>query len=149
MAPEAEGVLLRELSGGGPLTEDARIALERLLDELLGSLAGLGPRPTDGLILRRDAVHASGFWAVGKAYMLTTPSEEPVWIEFQFNSARDGIVSGRCLFGIRDEALNCPRDKLDNKLLAFAPEAVDVIPWRHEFVRNAEGWTRVEAKGFQ
>jgi hypothetical protein len=125
--------------------EGVREALESLLDVLLATLAGLGPRPTDGLTIRRQEVSPSTLWALGTVYMLEGPDQEPVWIELAFDPTRDAITSGQVLFGMRDSELaGIRRSKLENQLLGFPHETKSTVPWRHAFARDPSGWKRIE-----
>jgi hypothetical protein len=141
----AEQTLLRLVPGEGPLPDEVCERLERLLNELLWSLDSPEVPTTDGLILRREAAHSLGFWVLGKVYVLGAPhDEEPLWAEFAFTPARDGVVSGRILFAIRDEELGgVRRTRLDDTLLAYPSEVVATVPWRYQFARSVSGWTKV------
>jgi hypothetical protein len=143
-----EQALLREVGADGPLSEAVRKSLEALLDELLHTLPVLDVPVTDGLIIRRDEVRSLGFWALCKVYLLEAPNVEPAWCELEFRPGRVHIASGRVLFGI-DEARvpqGVRRSKLENQLLAFPHDALDSVPWRLEFKREASGWTRVHER---
>jgi hypothetical protein len=61
--------------------------------------------------------------------MLDEPDQEPVWVEFTFDAARDAITSGQVLFGIRDSELaGIRRSKLENRLLGFPHETKSAVP---------------------
>jgi hypothetical protein len=79
--------------------------------------------------------------------MLDEPDQEPVWVEFTFDAARDAITSGQVLFGIRDSELaGIRRSKLENRLLGFPHETKSAVPWRHAFTRDASGWQLIERR---
>lgn len=142
---QAEQSLLGQVRTGDPHAEEVREALESLLDGLLATLGGLGPRPTDGLTIRRQEISRSALWALGTAYMLDGADHEPVWVEFTFDPARDAIASAQVLFGIRDtELAGVRRSKLEDLLLGYPHETKSTVPWREAFTRDASGWKRME-----
>ena len=142
---QAEESIVRHVMTEDPQAEEVREALETLLDVLLATLGGLGPRPTDGLTIRRQAVSHSTLWALGTVHMLEGPDQEPVWVELAFDPTRDAITSGQLLFGIRDSELaGIRRSKLEDQLLGFPDETKSTVPWRHAFTRDPSGWKRIE-----
>jgi hypothetical protein len=137
--PELSSVLTATAKGS---SEQRAATLERLLDQLLTSMAGLSPRATDGLILVREEVSSGAFFAVGKVFMIADQTPEPVSFAFTFAGA-SLVSTGLVNFGLADGQLPRginSRARLESALMAYPHEAAQEVPWAYKFQAKGSSW---------
>ncbi len=120
---------------------DQAASLEALLAALLDAAAGRGPRATDGLVLLREQLTDTSYFAVGRVYLIEDQTAEPVCIDLAFDARVERIASGSVRFGCSAQGHQSRKgEKLENRLLAYPRETAADLDWMYVFERSANGW---------
>jgi hypothetical protein len=138
-ADQLEPRLLSSLSGDPAAREEA---LDALLGALLAQFTELSPRCTDGVVILREDLGATSYFAVGTVFMIKDQARQPVAIELARASAGGGVESGRIRIGIARDSSGTEHqyDRVENALLASPHETAAALAWATLFERDATGW---------
>jgi hypothetical protein len=118
--------------------------LEALVAALIASSRGYTHRATDGLVILREELSETSYFAVGMVHLIEDQSRQPVAIELLFARGRDRLLSGAVRFGhavTGERALR--EDKLENALIAYPRDAAAGLTWAFVFERSSNGWTLI------
>jgi hypothetical protein len=114
--------------------------LEALVSTLIADTGSYGHRATDGLVLLREDLSETSYFAVGMVYLIGDQSRQPVGIDLIFTRGRDEIASGTLRFGrLGDPPVT--EDKLEKALTAHPREAASTLDWAYVFERSSTCWT--------
>jgi hypothetical protein len=118
-------------------------ALEALVSTLIADIGGFGRRATDGLVLLREELSETSYFAVGLVYLIKDQSRQPVGIDLIFTPGGDAIASGRLRFG-RTSTDDAPvsEGNLEKALTAYPREAASALDWAYVLERSSNGWSR-------
>jgi hypothetical protein len=115
--------------------------LDALVAALLAKFKGHAPRSTDGVVIMREELGATSYFAVGTLFMIADQSRLPVAIEIAWAPGGGRIETARVRVGIAaDASRQRSYGRLESALLAYPREAAAEVAWANVFERDARGW---------